>query len=127
MVNKCIPSLFPAKVHRKSDQTRVCGQTQGGQCDDRIATGTELPAMETILPNLGEELAIPLVTTEETDQEDAGGVDREQGPDAVELGGEDFQDDEREGELRQGRPDVGAFKGSLGGTHLDNLVRRQDG
>lgn len=82
--------------------------------------------MEAILPNLGEELAVTLLTAEETDQEDASRVDREQGSDAVEFGGEDLQDDESERELRQSRPDVGAFKGSLGCAHLDNLVRRQD-
>lgn len=81
--------------------------------------------MEAIFAHLGEELAISLVSAVETDEEHTGTVDREQGTNAVEFGGEDFEDDERKGELRQRGSHVGAFERALGGAHLDDLVRRE--
>lgn len=66
------------------------------------------------------------MSPEPSGEEDPGAVDREQGADAVELGREDSQNHEREGELRQRRADVCAFERSLGGAHFDQLLRRQD-
>ena len=48
-----------------------------------------------------------------------GAVDGEEGADGVELRGEDLEDDEGEGELREGRAHVGALEGALGGADLD--------
>lgn len=81
--------------------------------------------MKAVLPNLGEELAVTLLAAEEADDEHAGAVDGEQGPDAVELGGEDLEDDEGEGELRQRRADVGPLERPLGSAHVDDLVLGQ--
>ena len=54
-----------------------------------------------------------------------GAVDGKERADAVELAREDLKHDEREGELRERRADVGAFKGALGGADLDELVAGQ--
>jgi hypothetical protein len=91
--------LILAQIKGKPDETYICGDAQGGQCDDGIAAGTEFPAMKAILPNFGEELSITLLAAEQADDQDASPVDGEQGPDAVKLGGEDPQDDESKGEL----------------------------
>ena len=66
----------------------------------------------------GEELAVALVATVDGDEEDGGAVDGEEGADGVELGGEDLEDDEGEGELAEGGAHVGALKGALRGSDL---------
>lgn len=81
--------------------------------------------MKAILAHLGEELAIPLVSTVKADEENAGAVDREQGSDAVEFGGEDLEDDECKGKLRQRGSHVSTFERALGGAHFDDFVRRE--
>jgi hypothetical protein len=48
-------------------------------------------SVDAIFSNFREELLIPLLATEETDDEHTGAVDREQSPRAVELAGEDFE------------------------------------
>lgn len=48
---------------------------------------------------MAEELAVALVTAVDGDQHDSGTVDGEESADGVELGGEDFKNDEGEGEL----------------------------
>lgn len=54
-------------------------------------------------------------------QRDARAVRGKESADGVELGGEDAQDDQREGELAERSPDVGALKGPLCGTDLDEV------
>lgn len=78
----------------------------------------------------GEELAVALVAAVGGDEGDGGGVDGEEGADGVELGGEDLEDDEGEGELGEGGAHVGSFEGALGGADLDEpgwVVRVVDG
>lgn len=58
-------------------------------------------------------------------EQDGRAIYRKERTDAVELGGKDLQDHECEGELREGRSDVGAFECPLRGTDLDQLWRRQ--
>jgi len=75
-----------------------------------------------ILVHLCEELLVALLATVQTCKEDASAVNCEESPDAVELGGEDLQHDEGEGELAEGGPDVGAFEGALGCADFLELV-----
>lgn len=49
--------------------------------------------MQPILPHLRKELLIPLLSPQQTDQQDASTVDREQRADGVEFCGEDLEDD----------------------------------
>lgn len=107
-------------------QTRIRSHRNRRQDEDDIPTGAELLPLQAIIANLREELLVPLLPPEPAGGEDAGAVGGEQGADAVELGGEDAQDDEGEGELRQRGADVGAFEGALGGAHFDQLAGRQD-
>ena len=66
-----------------------------------------------ILAHLGEELLVALLTSKQTGEQDARSIHREQGPDAVELGREDLEHDEGEGELADGGTHVGALKRAL--------------
>jgi len=75
-----------------------------------------------IIVHLCKELLVALLSTVQTCKEDTGPVDSKERPNAVELGGEDLQHDEGEGELAEGGPDVGAFEGTLGGAHFLELV-----
>lgn len=75
----------------------------------------------------GEELPMTFVAAVHGDEHDGGAVDGEEGADGVELGGEDFEDDEGEGELAEGGPHVGAFEGALGGADLDESGGGMDG
>ena len=70
----------------------------------------------------GEELAVALVAAVDGDEEDGGAVDGEEGADGVELGREDLEDNEGEGELAEGGPHVGALKGALGSPDLSESV-----
>ena len=74
--------------------------------------------VEAILANLGEELAVSLLSSEETEQENACTVYGEQSADRVEFRCEDLENDQREGELAQRGSNVGTFKGSLGCSNL---------
>ena len=82
--------------------------------------------MHPIIAQLRKELLIPLLPPEPARAEDAGTIDREQGTNTVELGREDAQNDEREGELRQRGPDICAFEGPLSGADFDQFAWRQD-
>ncbi|KKA20504.1 hypothetical protein T310_5492 [Rasamsonia emersonii CBS 393.64] len=115
------------EVQRQADQTGIRGDAQGRQHDDGVAAGAELAAMQAVVVDLAEELAVALLAAEQADQEHAGAVDGEQGADAVELGGEDLEHDQGERELGQGGAYVGALEGTLGGAHLDHLVRGEHG
>lgn len=81
--------------------------------------------MQAIFVHLAEELLIALMSPEQTNAQNPKPVCREQSPDRVEFRLEDLEDDEREGELRQGRSNVGAFEGPLGGADLHNFLRGQ--
>lgn len=81
--------------------------------------------MDPIIPHLGEELLISLLTTEQTDDEHAGAVDGEQSTDTVELAAEDFEHHQGKRELRQSRANIGAFESPLRGPDFDNLVGGQ--
>lgn len=67
----------------------------------------------------GEELAVALVAAVYGYEHDGGAVDGKEGADGVELGREDLEDDEGEGELAEGGAHVGALEGALGGPDLD--------
>lgn len=59
-------------------------------------------------------------------EQDGSAIDCKERTDAVELGGKDLQDHECEGELREGRSDVGALERPLRCTDLDQLRRREN-
>lgn len=114
-----------SQVQGQADQARIGGNTQRSQNDHSISTGPELVTLNAIISQLGEELSVSLRAAEKPNNEDAGAVDGEERTDTVELGGEDLEHDEGKGELGEGSPNVGAFEGSLGSAHLDNLIRSQ--
>lgn len=71
-----------------------------------------------------EELAVALVAAVDGDEEDGGAKGGEEGADGVELLGEDFENNEGEGEEAEGGSHVGALKGSLGGADFDESVKK---
>lgn len=117
-----VSPLSATQIQCQANQAGVCRNTQGCQDQHRISTGSKFMAMDSVLPNLGKELFIALGATEETNDQDSCAVYREQRPYTIELGGEDLEDDEGEGELRQSGPDIGTFKGTLGCTHFHDFV-----
>lgn len=78
--------------------------------------------MDSILPDFSKELFVALRASKESDDQDPRAVDGEQGPDTVELGGEDLEYHQGEGELGECSSDIGPFKGSLGRAHLHNFI-----
>lgn len=110
------------QLEGQNQQTDICSDAQRGEHDDDIATGAEPLPPQAIIAQLVEELFVPLLSPVRADEQDAGTIHGEQRADGVEFRGEDLEDDEREGELRQRGPDVGAFEGALGRTHFDQLV-----
>ena len=81
--------------------------------------------METIISHLTEELFVALLPPISSDRQHASSVYSEQSTNGVELGGENLQDDEREGELRQRRSYISSLEGALSGSNLDKLIIRQ--
>lgn len=81
--------------------------------------------MDPILPYFREELSVSLRAAEKSDDENTRAVYREQSPNTVELGGEDLEYDEGEGELRKGGSDIGPLKGALSRAHLNHFIRGQ--
>ncbi|RMZ75118.1 hypothetical protein DV737_g5447, partial [Chaetothyriales sp. CBS 132003] len=71
---------------------------------------------------LGEELSISLLPPVGANQQNCRSVGGVESTDAVKLAGEDLEDNEGEGKLRQRRPDVGALEGALGRANLDQFV-----
>jgi hypothetical protein len=116
-----------SQLQRQPNQARIRGHTQRRQNHDGVPAGAKLAAVQAILANLREELAVPLLPPEDADQQHARAVHREQRADAVELGRKHLEHDERERKRRQGCADVGAFERALGRAHLDHFVRREDG
>lgn len=110
------------QLQRQDHEGDIGSDAQRGQDDDDIATGAEPLLPDAVGADLVEELAIALLATVGADEEHAGAVDGEQGADGVELGGEDLEHDEREGELRERRADVRALEGALCRAHFDQLV-----
>ncbi len=70
-----------------------------------------------------EELAVAFVAAVDGDEQDGGAVAGQQGADGVELGGEDLEHDEGEGELRECGTHIGALEGALGRADLDQPGR----
>ncbi|KXH37567.1 hypothetical protein CSIM01_07495 [Colletotrichum simmondsii] len=128
-----IQSLLPLspltslhKLPRKHQKRNIRSKAQDSKHGDAIPARAELAhhaaardAAALVHFRTREELAVALVPAEDGDEHDGGAVDGEQGADGVELRGEDFEDDEGEGELGEGCAHVGAFEGSLGGADFD--------
>ena len=106
---------------RQNQQTHVCRHAQCSQHHHYIPTRPELLPPQTLIPDFREELAIPLLPPIRTDQQHASTIYRKQGPNAVELAGEDLEDDQRERKLAEGSADVGALEGTLCGADLDKF------
>lgn len=81
--------------------------------------------MNAISPDFLKELPIPLVATVKTDHQDSRTVDGEKRANTVEFLGEDPQNDQRKGELRESGAHVGSFEGSLRCPYFDYLVLGQ--
>lgn len=99
--------------------------------------------METILPNLREELLVAchvsaclhslqrarlrtLLSSEQADEQYAGSIHCEQCTNRVEFSREYLQNDERERELSYSRTDVRSLERSLCSTDLNHLVLREN-
>ncbi|TFB00297.1 hypothetical protein CCMA1212_007962 [Trichoderma ghanense] len=112
-----------AKLPRQPQQRCIRNQAQHRQQHHRIAARPELApqhAVAIVVGRLGdEELAVALVAAPDGDKQDGGAKGGEEGADAVELLGEDLEDDEGEGEDAEGGAHVGAFEGALGGADFD--------
>lgn len=78
--------------------------------------------MDPIIPYFREELSVSLRAAEKSDNENTRTVYCEQSPNTVELGGENLEYDESEGELRKSGSDIGPLKGALGRAHLDHFI-----
>jgi hypothetical protein len=107
-------------------QTDIGANTQCREHTNHIPTRPELPPMQPILSNLAEELFVALLPSEQTRTQNPGPVHGEQRTDTVEFTGEDLENYQSEGELRECRADVGSFKGALCCTNLDEFVRGED-
>lgn len=114
--------LSGAQVQGQADQARVCRNTQCRQDHHSISTGSEFVTMDTIFSEFGEKLSISLRAAEQPNDEDSATVDSKERTNTVELGGEDLEHDEGEGELGEGRADVGTFKGPLSSADLDDFI-----
>lgn len=115
-------SLSVAQVQGQANQACVRRNTQCCQDQDCISTGTEFVPMDPILPYFREELSISLRAAEKSDNENPRTVYGEQSPDTVELGGENLEYDESEGELRKSGSDISPLKGALSRAHLDHFI-----
>lgn len=93
------PSPSSLQFQGQHQQTDISGDTEGGQDDDDIATGPESLPAQAIFAQLIEELLVALLSAIGTDKQHTSAVDGKQRADGVELGGEDLEHDEREGEL----------------------------
>lgn len=78
--------------------------------------------MDPILPYFREELFVSLRAAEKSDDENTRTVYREQSPNTVELGGENLEYDEGEGELRKSGSDISPLEGALGRAHLHHFI-----
>ena len=67
-----------------------------------------------------------MLSTEETDEEHTGPVHGKERANAVELGREDFEDDQRERELGERRANVSTFKRALCCPYLYELLVCED-
>lgn len=70
-------------------------------------------------------IALTLLATEQTGEEDTDSIDGEQRANRVELGGEDLEHDKRKRELADCRAHIGALKRALGRPNLNQLIACQ--
>jgi len=82
--------------------------------------------MQPILPPLTKKLSIPLKSPIKTHNHDPDAIDREERADGVEFRGEDFEHDERKGELTEGGADICAFESTLRGADFNEFLRSKD-
>lgn len=123
-LKKYSDSSYIFKFPRQCQKRSIGTKTQHGQQNHSVATGPEFPVKDAIRRLGDEELAVALVAAVDGDEEDGGAKGGEEGADGVELLGEDFEDDEGEGEEAEGGSHVGALKGPLGGTDFDESVEK---
>lgn len=112
--------LQPQSQYHERD---VSSHAQGGQHSDDIAARSELLAFNTILRDFLEELLVALLTSKQAGEEHACTVYCEQGTNGVELGREDLQHNQCEGELAKRCANVGTLEGPLCGPDLHKLIR----
>ena len=71
------------------------------------------------------ELLVALLSSVCADEQHSRSVDSEQCSDRIELGCEDLEDYQGEGELGERCSNVGAFEGPLSGSYFDELIVRE--
>ena len=112
------PSIQPQRQHQ---QTHIRRHTQRRQNNHHIPTRAKLLPPQPLIPHLREKLLIPLLPPIRAHEQHSRPIHGEQRADAIEFRGEDLQDDQREGELRQGSAHVCAFEGALSGADFDQF------
>ena len=118
--------LIIPQPNRKNQKTRIRSNRDQSKQNDDIPTRPEPLQILAVVADRREELAVALLPAQQADGQHAGAVCREQRADAVELGREDLEHDQREAELRQRGPHVRALERPLRRPHLDQLLIRQD-
>jgi hypothetical protein len=117
-----IPLLQPQRQHQ---QTHIRRHTQRRQHNHHIPTRPKLLPPKSLITDLCKELLIPLLSPICTHQQYSCPIHRKQCPNAVEFACEDFEDDERERELRERSAHVRALEGALRGADLDEFGGRE--
>lgn len=124
----CPPPPSIVQPNDQHQQRRIRRHAQRRQDHHDVPAGPKAlppqPALDAV--GLAEKLPIALMAAQQARAQDAGAVHGEQRADAVELGREDLQHDEREGELAQRGAHVRAFERALQRPDLDELRRRED-
>lgn len=93
------PTPSHLQRQRQRQQTRIRRNAQRRQHNHHIPTRPKLATPQPIRIHLIKELSVTLLPPEEANGQHASTVDGKQRTDAIELGGEDFEDDEGEREL----------------------------
>jgi hypothetical protein len=119
-------SFLTLQIECQNQQRNVRRHTQRREQRHHIPTRPKLCILQPILADFRKELLVPLLPPEHADEQNAGTVRGKQRADAVELGREDLEHDERKRELAQRRSDVGAFKGALRRADFYQFVAAED-
>ena len=111
----------PRQSYQEHNHRHISSQTQRSDRHNHIPTRPELLLHCTAFAYSTKELLVPLLSAEQTDEEDANTVNGEQSSYAIELACEDLKDDECEAELTYGCAYVCALEGALSGTDFNEF------
>jgi hypothetical protein len=107
---------------RQHNQTGIGRNAQHRQNNHSIPRSPKLLPPHPVVTNLTEELSIALVASVYRNEQDPTPIRRKQCANAVELGREDLDHYECEGELAECRAYICAFEGALSCADLDESV-----